>query len=127
MNQQQATDFVIRELGKHHQRNDIIQRLCEAGGISWKEAEKFMQQVEAENVGKIALRQSPFVTLIGIATAIGGLGVMAWIVISTLSGSVITYFYVPYLGNLAYFFTGLVMMVAGLWGTRETILRIWNS
>ena len=33
MNRQQATDYVIRELGKHHQRNDIIQRLCEEGYI----------------------------------------------------------------------------------------------
>jgi hypothetical protein len=127
MNRQQATDYVIRELGKHHQRNDVIQRLCEVDGISWKEAEKFVQQVETENMSKIALRQSPLVTLIGIGTALGGLGLMIWIVIRTLQGSVITYFYIPYLGNLSYFFTGLVMVVAGLWGMWETILQIWNS
>jgi hypothetical protein len=129
MNRQRATDFVIRELGKHHQRNDIIQRLCETGGISWKEAEKFVQQVEAENTGTIALRQSPLVTLIGLGTAIGGLLLMIWIVFETLQGYIIFFlnFPVPYLGNIAYFFTGLVMMVAGLWGMWETILRIWNS
>lgn len=127
MNRQQATDFVIRELGKHRQRNDIIQRLCETSGINWKEAEKFVQQVEAENTSTIALRQSPLVTLVGIGTAIGGLGLMAWIVWETLQGAVITLFYVPYLGNLSYFFTGLAMMVAGIWGMWETILKIWNS
>lgn len=127
MNRQQATDFVIRELGKHRQRNDIVQRLCETSGINWKEAEKFVQQVEAENTSTIALRQSPLVTLVGIGTAIGGLGLMAWIVWETLQGAVITLFYVPYLGNLSYFFTGLAMMVAGIWGMWETILKIWNS
>ena len=127
MNRQQATDFVIHELGKHRQRNDIVQRLCETSGINWKEAEKFVQQVEAENTSTIALRQSPLVTLVGIGTAIGGLGMMAWIVWETLQGAVITLFYVPYLGNLSYFFTGLAMMVAGIWGMWETILKIWNS
>lgn len=127
MNRQQATDFVIRELGKHRQRNDIVQRLCETSGINWKEAEKFVQQVEAENTSTIALRQSPLVTLVGIGTAIGGLGLMSWIVWETLQGAVITLFYVPYLGNLSYFFTGLAMMVAGIWGMWETILKIWNS
>jgi hypothetical protein len=127
MNRQQATDFVIHELGKHRQRNDIVQRLCETSGINWNEAEKFVQQVEAENTSTIALRQSPLVTLVGIGTAIGGLGLMAWIVWETLQGAVITLFYVPYLGNLSYFFTGLAMMVAGIWGMWETILKIWNS
>lgn len=127
MNQQQATDFVIRELGKHRQRNDIIQRLCETGGINWKAAEKFVEQVEAENTGAIALRQSPLVTLIGICTALGGLGLMVWTVLETLQGAVITYFYVPYLGNLVYFFTGLAMMIGAIWGLWDTILKIWNS
>ncbi len=129
MNQQQATDFVISELGKHHQRNDIVERLCETSGISWKEAERFVQQVEAENTGKIALRQSPLVTLIGIGTALVGLALMIWVTLETLQGYIIFFlnFPVPYLGNITYFFTGLVMLVAGLWGMWETILRIWNS
>lgn len=127
MDRQQATDYVIRELGKHHQRNDIIQRLCEAGEISWKDAEKFVQQVEDENMSKIALRQSPLVTLIGIGSALVGLALMAWVALETLQGAIIFLMGIPYLGNLSYFFTGLVMMVAGLWGMWETILRIWNS
>jgi hypothetical protein len=86
MNRQQATEFVIRELGKHHQRNDIIQRLCETGGINWAAAEKFVKQVEAENSGAIALKQSPIITFIGICTALGGLGLSIGIVIVTLGG-----------------------------------------
>ena len=62
MNQQEATDFVIRELGKHRQRNDIIQKLCEDVGMNWSQAEKFMRQVEAENKSAIALKQSPLIT-----------------------------------------------------------------
>ena len=129
MNKQQATEFVIRELGSHRQRNDIIQTLCEKGGINWKAAEKFVEQVEAENTGAIALRQSPLITVIGMGTALGGLGLMIWIVTATLQGIAIYFlsFPVPYLGNISYFFIGLAMMVAGIWGTWETILKIWNS
>ncbi|HSB01269.1 MAG TPA: hypothetical protein VLE49_11500 [Anaerolineales bacterium] len=129
MNRQQATEFVIRELGKHHQRNDIIQRLCETGGINWAAAEKFVQQVEAENSSKIALRQSPLITLIGIGTVIGGLGLMVWIVMATLSGIIIYFlsFPIPYLGNITYFFTGLAMLAGGIWGMWDTIRKIWDS
>ena len=129
MNKQEATDFVIRELGKHHQRNDIIQKLCETGGINWRDAEKFVRQVEAENTGTIALKQSPMVILIGIGTTLGGLVLMILIAIGTLQGYIIFFlsFPVPYLGNIVYFFTGLAMMAGGIWGMRETILRIWNS
>ncbi len=129
MNKQQATDFVIQELGKHHQRNDIIQKLCEAGGISWGAAEKFVRQVEAENRSAIALKQSPLITLIGICTAIAGVGLMIWVVTETLQGYIIFFlsFPVPYLGNIVYFFTGLAMMVAGLWGMWDTIVKIWNG
>jgi hypothetical protein len=52
---------------------------------------------------------------------------MAWVALETLQGTIIFLMGIPYLGNLSYFFTGLVMMVAGLWGMWETILRIWNS
>ncbi len=129
MNKQQATDFVIQELGKHHQRNDIIQKLCEVGGISWGAAEKFVRQVEAENRSAIALKQSPLITLIGICTAIAGVGLMIWVVTETLQGYIIFFlsFPVPYLGNIVYFFTGLAMMVAGLWGMWDTIVKIWNG
>lgn len=129
MNRQQATEFVIRELGKHHQRNDIIQRLCETGGINWAAAEKFVQQVEAENSGTIALKQSPIITFIGVCTALGGLGLSIGIVVVTLGGVNIYFlsFPVPFLGNIVYFFTGLAMLGGGLWGMWDTIRKVWNS
>ena len=129
MNRQQATDFVVRELGKHHQRNDIIQKLCEAGGLNWGAAEKFVQQAEAENRSAIALKQTPLITFFGICIAIAGIGLMVWVATETLQGYIIFFlsFPVPYLGNIVYFFTGLAMMVAGIWGMWDTIVKIWNG
>ena len=129
MKKQEATDFVIRELGKHHQRNDIIQKLCEAGEINWRDAEKFVRGVEADNRSAIALKQSPLITLIGLGTIIFGLGLTFWIVTATLQGYIIFFlsFPVPYLGNIFYFFTGMAMIIGGVWGMWDTIVRIWKS
>lgn len=130
MNQQEATEFVIRELGKHHQKNDIIQKVCESvDGMNWGEAEKFVQRVEAENRSAIALKQSPLVTFIGISTVILGLGLTLWVAFETLQGYIIFFlsFPVPYLGNVFYFLLGLAMTGGGIWGMWDTIVRIWNS
>ena len=129
MNQQESTDFVIRELGKHHQRNEIIQKLCETNGINWKDAERFIQNVEAENANKIAIKQSPLVTIIGIGTIIAGLTTAIGIVVLTMQGYIIFFlsFPIPYLGNIFYFAVGLAMITGGLRGIWDTILRIWNS
>ncbi len=127
MNKDVAKDFVIRELGRHRQRNDIIQKLCELNGVNWRDAERFVQQVEAENQNTIALKQSPMVTIIGLGFAIGGFGLMAWDIGETLHGTIIFLFYIPWLGNISLFFTGLAMMLGGIWGMWETILRIWNN
>ena len=32
MDKEKATEFVIKELGKHHDRNEIIRALCEQMG-----------------------------------------------------------------------------------------------
>jgi len=129
MKRQEAVDFVVIQLGKHRQRNDIIQKLCESGGMNWRDAEKFVRQVEVENQGAIALKQSPLVTLFGLGTIIGGLGLMVWIGFETLQGTIIFFmsFPIPWLGNIAYFFTGLAMFGAGIWGIWDTLSRIWNS
>jgi len=129
MNQQEATEFVIRELGKHHQRNDIIQKLCETGGMNWSQAEKFLQTVESQNQSSIARRQSPLVAVIGVFTVIIGLGIALFTVYETLQGAI--YFLlalpIPYLGNIILFLTGLGMVAGGIRGMWDTIVRIWDS
>jgi len=73
MDQNTATQYVIRELGRHTQRNDIIMRLCEQLKCSWPDAEKFIRYVEQNNRKAITVRQSPLLILIGIGTVIAGL------------------------------------------------------
>ena len=129
MNEQEATDFVIRELGKHHQKNDIIQKLCELTSMNWGQAEKFIQQVEAQHGGKIAARQSPLIALLGIVFVLAGCGLTAVTMYETLRGTIIIFLNlpIPYLGNIFYIIIGLGLIAGGIRGTWSTIVKIWNG
>jgi len=129
MNQQEATDFVIRELGKHHQRNDIVQNLCEATSMSWEEAKKFIQQVEAQHRGQIAKKQSPLIVIMGTGSIITGFFLSIVMIYATLQGWIffLLSMPIPYLGNVVYFLIGIGMIVGGLRGMWDTIVQIWNN
>ncbi len=129
MNEETATDFVIRELGKHHSRNDVIQRLCEVTSMNWGQAENFVREVETRNAGVIAQKQSPLIAVIGVLTTIFGFGLSIWVAYETLHGVIIFFlsFPVPYLGNITYFVVGIGMVAGGIRGMWETITRLWNS
>jgi len=129
MNQQEATDFVIRELGKLRPRNDIIQKLCELSGMNWNQAEKFIRHVETQNKSSIAIKQSPLVTIMGIGMVLAGLAISIWIAVVTLQGVIIFFlsFPIPYLGNIFYFLLGIAMIAGGIGGMWDTLRRIWNS
>ncbi|MEW5939901.1 MAG: hypothetical protein AB1750_09590 [Chloroflexota bacterium] len=75
MNKEQAEEFVVRELGKRHNRNEIIMSLCEQMGINWREAEQLIQEIESGRRRDIASRQSPFIVILGIALLIMGIGI----------------------------------------------------
>jgi len=129
MNQQEATDFVIQELGKHHQKNDIIQNLCEVTSMSWEDAKKFILQVEAQYRGQIAKKQSPLIVIMGTGSILAGFFISIAIIYATLQG---WFFFllsmpIPYLGNVVYFLVGIGMIVGGLRGMWDTIVQIWNS
>lgn len=129
MNEQEAIDFVIRELGKHHPKNDIIQKLCESNSMNWNQAEKFVRQIEAQNSSLIAQKQSPMVTIMGTGMVIVGSAIAIWIIYITLQGSIIVFLRlpIPYLGNIVYFLGGVALIGGGLRGMWDTLVQMWNS
>ncbi len=129
MNQQEATQFVISELGKHHEKNDIIQKLCESTSMNWNQAEKFIQQVQAEHGSVIAQKQSPLIVAIGSVIVIAGIVVALAAIYVTLQGENVRLrgVPIPYSGNVAYFLIGAAMIGGGLRGMWDTIVRMWNG
>jgi hypothetical protein len=73
---EELTNLIIKKLGKHHDRNDIIAVVCERSTLSWTEAEKLIEQVEAEHGRMIAGRQRPFLILVSVGTFILGIGLL---------------------------------------------------
>ncbi len=74
MTQDEATAFVIKELGRHRNRNDILMTLCEQGGMSWKQAQQFVGRVESRNKRAITAGQSPFLMVISLVLILLGVG-----------------------------------------------------
>ena len=75
---EELTALIIKELGKHHSRDQIIMTVCEKGGLNWKQAEQLIEQVEEQNKRAIAKRQSPLLILISVVTVIAGMGLLAY-------------------------------------------------
>ena len=121
MNTEQLTDLIIRELGKHHERRDIVAKICEQTTLGWGEAEQLVIDVESQHKKKIAARQGPFIIFVSIGTLVLGLGLLAYNL-----ELILAIFKKDFLGQLlslrsGYFqvlslITGLGMTVGGLYG-----------
>jgi hypothetical protein len=75
MDKEKATEFVVKELGKHHSRNEIIIALCEQMGLNWQKAEQLVQEIESQHGRAIAARQSPIIIILGIGLLVTGMGI----------------------------------------------------
>ncbi len=108
MNREEATAFVIRELGNHRGSEEVIRELTLYTGCSWPEAEEFVNRVQIQQRTTIATRQAPLLLFLGIVTLITG------IVLSGYSVYTLTYLvgqgYVPSGRFIGLFLTGLTMI-----------------
>ncbi|HEX5837747.1 MAG TPA: hypothetical protein VFY26_07935 [Anaerolineales bacterium] len=125
MNKEELIELVIRELGKHHERRDIVARICEQSTLGWGEAEQLVTEVESQYKRKVAARQGPFLVLVSIGTLVIGLGLLIYnieliaaIFNKDLLGQILS-LRSGYL-QLISLFTGLGMTVGGLYG-------MWNA
>lgn len=75
---EELTTLIIKELGRQRSRQDIIQKVCEHGGLNWKDAERLIALVEAQHKRTIATRQTPVLLFLSIGTLLIGLGLLAF-------------------------------------------------
>src|SRR5512147_2075695 len=55
----ELTAFIIKELDRQHDRRKIIQKVCEKGGLHWKEAERLFVLVAARHKNTAVIPQTP--------------------------------------------------------------------
>ncbi len=132
MNNEELTTMIIKELGRHRNRQAIAEKICEESEMNWGEAEKLIMEVEAQNKGKIAARQGPFLMIISIATLILGIGLIAYnmeIIIaifnSDLMGRLLSLRSGYY--RLASLVTGVGMTIGGFYGIWTTLASFFPS
>jgi hypothetical protein len=75
---EELTAFIIKELSKHRDRKDIVQKICEREGLNWKDADRLITLVEANYRRTIATRQSPLLLFLSIGTLLLGIGLLAF-------------------------------------------------
>jgi hypothetical protein len=110
-----VNDYIVEELGRGANRNDVIMALCQQLGLSWPEAEKAVVMAENVNRKAIAARQSPFLLLIGIATVIVGCIVLAYGVYRLSLGAFLSR------TTIGAILTGIAMIIGGGWGSWKAI------
>lgn len=74
----ELTTFIINELSKHHNRKDVIRKICERGGITWKDADRLVTLIEAQHQRTIARRQTPLLLFLSIGILLLGIGLLAF-------------------------------------------------
>ena len=126
MDKQEATEFIIKELKRQRDRNDIIMDLCQKTGASWEQGQRFVQRVEVEHRREITAGTTPLLVMIGMTIILGGLGAIAYAVIYTLEGTLfgLPGIPIPGLGNIVYPVTGLAMVAGGTIGILRALRQL---
>jgi hypothetical protein len=77
---EELTAFIIKELSKHRDRNDIVRNLCKRDGLHWRDAERFVILVEARHRRNIAntKHQTPWLLFLSIGILLLGIGLLAF-------------------------------------------------
>jgi hypothetical protein len=121
MNDEELKDLIIRELGKHHERQAIVAKICEKSTLGWGEAERLLEEVESQNKRKIATRQGPFLLFVSVGTLILGIGMLAYnfeLLVGIFNRDLLQQVLSLQSGyyRIAALVTGLGMTVGGLYG-----------
>ena len=132
MNNEELSDLIVKELGKHHDRQDIVRKVCEQTSLSWTEAEQLVDEVEAQNRRKIAVRQGPLLMFLSIGSLVIGLGLLVYnmeILVAIFNSDLMQQILSLQSGyyRLAGLVTGLAMTIGGFYGIWTTLAALFSS
>lgn len=73
INVEELEEFALRELKRQYYRSDIIVNLCQRTGWNWKQAERFLDQVEADHHPELATREKRLALILSMTRILEGL------------------------------------------------------
>ena len=122
---EELTILIVKELSKQRSRQDIIQKVCERGGLDWKDAEHLIALVEAQHNHTIATRQTPLLLFLSIGTLLIGIGLLAFnmqILMAFFQGDVLG----QILGLQSSYYR-IIGLVTGLGMTVGGMVGLWRA
>jgi hypothetical protein len=84
--------------------------------LNWQDAEKTLSEIELTRHAEIFRRKLPLITLFSVVVILGGLYLAVSTVLDTLDGLIITFWNIPFLGNIVYIVLGAMMIMGGVIG-----------
>ena len=132
MQKEEITAFVISELGKHHNRNEIIRSLCERTGMMWSDAEKLVRQVESDHSHEIRAKQSPLLVALAVVIFIAGIGLIFYcgayfIGLTGEDGAGVARSGRGAIYAIGALFTGITMIGGAVFGLRKTLQELFED
>ena len=129
---EELTALIIKELGRHHDRDNIIMAVCEKGGLSWPQAEQLIRQVEEEHKRTITRRQSPMLIAISAVTVITGMVLLGYgllFFVEFFQTDLLQRAFLLRNGHLkiASMITGLGMLGGGGYGLYKTFFQLFEA
>lgn len=73
---EQLTQRVVNDLGRHRSRNEIVRMVCEEGSLEWPRAEAFVKQIETDHAHTIARKQSPLLIFLCVCSVLMGIALL---------------------------------------------------
>jgi hypothetical protein len=78
---QNIHDYIVNELARNVDENDLILAVCEQQHVSWNEAKALIDEIMSDHEDTISSRQLPLKTIIAVVTLVIGLTL---VIISTM-------------------------------------------
>ena len=122
---EELTAFIIKELSRHRDRKDIIQKVCERGGLHWKAAERLIVLVESQHKRIMTVQQAPMLLFLSIGILLLGIGLVGFnlqILLAFFERDILAQ--ILSLQSSAYRIAGLV---TGLGMTIGGLVGLWKS
>ena len=74
----ELTPFILKELSRRRNRRDIVQRVSQQGGLSWKQAQQLVLLIEAKYNHADVVQQAPLLLFLSIGILILGIGILGF-------------------------------------------------
>jgi hypothetical protein len=121
-------EIVVRALGANKTADEVSRMLCEQHGYAWPDAQDLVARAQQQHRTTIARRQAPFLIFLGVATLLGGLGLLGFAVLrfTALSSGVYTYSPYFYRNMIVAFGSGSLMVLGSTIGLAQVLRSMWK-